>query len=682
MTNKGTAATVEHQPQQFYIQRGTKKWRTLEEYSLVFEVDFEQLIREKIARKGGNVVFADIGMGMGVALNEAVREFSPNLIGVGVDPVDWREGADSSKRAEEAIKELKKTLGIKQVNDILNKKNIIFIKKDAQSVDFPEGERPDIITAYAVLQYDKDPIKAYEHLFNQLNNGGALMVHFVFPRDERTLEAYLNMLDYLRRKAQIKWRYECDLLRNDVNLYIIAKKGNENIAINAKRKGEVKDELIKGKKNVQYSYKPSLVRDNDILGFYLDKFLMIAVEKVLKSPRLSSMKRLLRYYKYQDKIIVDYKGESISEEELKVRIPETVRKLFRESNLEPPKVNIGITSQTTDGDNYIVLDVTALAKKDRVMTKEAVVNQLIQITDKKSSSPMGYLMTSSGGRIDIRWSVDPRLPEAIKMDFFSNGQSIGYVRFYSERGLSISTQLNYVYIEPQFRNSGYTAVMISAALKWLRHQSVTAVGAYIQNPLLFKILQDNGFVERPRSSIPGHSDSRQEVIILKDKKTNKVLIYALSDRGRKSLRKFIADPNNPDWKIFEVVDHPIDGEKCIIGGIYNWKNYEAADVQYNKVISQIKFPTSSDKALKGDDSAMAVIKHVKGGIDLTPANMNIQVKTGSPTNTFGDDSGGIKFHLDPAMLAQLQNASGFVPVIINVQPLNDLKSFLGIVNQT
>jgi hypothetical protein len=46
-----------------------------------------------------------------------------------------------------------------------------------------------------------------------------------------------------------------------------------------------------------------------------------------------------------------------------------------------------------------------------------------------------------------------------------------------------------------------------------------------------------------------------------------------------------------------------------------------------------------------------------------------------------DTSEGIKFHLDPVMLAQLQNAPGFVPVIIDVQPLNDLKSFLGIVNQ-
>jgi len=79
----------------------------------------------------------------------------------------------------------------------------------------------------------------------------------------------------------------------------------------------------------------------------------------------------------------------------------------------------------------------------------------------------------------------------------------------------------------------------------------------------------------------------------------------------------------------------------------------------------------------------------KGGIDLTPANMNVQVKTGSPTETFGDDKRsnwndsrsngigkGIQFHIDPAMLAQLQNAPGFVPVIIRVRPLKSLTEFL------
>jgi hypothetical protein len=57
----------------------------------------------------------------------------------------------------------------------------------------------------------------------------------------------------------------------------------------------------------------------------------------------------------------------------------------------------------------------------------------------------------------------------------------------------------------------------------------------------------------------------------------------------------------------------------------------------------------------------------RGGIDFNSNKMNLQVK---------NDTIGIKFHIDPAQLAQLQNASGFVPVVINIQPLNNLKQFL------
>jgi len=71
-----------------------------------------------------------------------------------------------------------------------------------------------------------------------------------------------------------------------------------------------------------------------------------------------------------------------------------------------------------------------------------------------------------------------------------------------------------------------------------------------------------------------------------------------------------------------------------------------------------------------------------GGIDLTPAHMNLQTKVDSRLrgndNIAGGNDKGIVFHLDPAMLAQLQNAPGFVPVIISIQPMNDLRKFLGV----
>ena len=45
-----------------------------------------------------------------------------------------------------------------------------------------------------------------------------------------------------------------------------------------------------------------------------------------------------------------------------------------------------------------------------------------------------------------------------------------------------------------------------------------------------------------------------------------------------------------------------------------------------------------------------------GGIDLNPAN--------NKYCRLRNNGGEIKFHMDPAMLKQLQNAPGFVPVII------------------
>ena len=82
---------------------------------------------------------------------------------------------------------------------------------------------------------------------------------------------------------------------------------------------------------------------------------------------------------------------------------------------------------------------------------------------------------------------------------------------------------------------------------------------------------------------------------------------------------------------------------------------------------------SAEKSGAVQSRAMTARVHGTGGIDLTANKTPLEVKTGSRT------SEGISFKIDPAMLAQLQNAPGFMPVIINIQPLIDLKVFLGLV---
>lgn len=60
---------------------------------------------------------------------------------------------------------------------------------------------------------------------------------------------------------------------------------------------------------------------------------------------------------------------------------------------------------------------------------------------------------------------------------------------------------------------------------------------------------------------------------------------------------------------------------------------------------------------------------VPGGIDLNPALGDLITNSAE---------GGIRFHFDPAQLQEMQNAVGFVPVIINLESINDLKMFLGL----
>ena len=77
-------------------------------------------------------------------------------------------------------------------------------------------------------------------------------------------------------------------------------------------------------------------------------------------------------------------------------------------------------------------------------------------------------------------------------------------------------------------------------------------------------------------------------------------------------------------------------------------------------------PDAEEKILRKMDKAMNV---EKGGIDFTANKTPLEIQNSGE---------GIKFKIDPVMLRQLQNTPGFVPVIINIQPMTDLRKFLGI----
>jgi len=92
------------------------------------------------------------------------------------------------------------------------------------------------------------------------------------------------------------------------------------------------------------------------------------------------------------------------------------------------------------------------------------------------------------------------------------------------------------------------------------------------------------------------------------------------------------------------------------------KKREGTNVSSNPITGGLAFDSAQNA------SVMPSVDR-KGGIDLTPANMHLQ------TQNAGES---IKFHLNPAQLAQLQNALGFVPVIINIRPMTDIRAFLGL----
>lgn len=82
---------------------------------------------------------------------------------------------------------------------------------------------------------------------------------------------------------------------------------------------------------------------------------------------------------------------------------------------------------------------------------------------------------------------------------------------------------------------------------------------------------------------------------------------------------------------------------------------------YKQQVNQIEFYHA--------DNAMSA----KGGIDLNSLNRRLNVQA--------DQQAAIKFNIDPDMLQKLQDTPGFVPVIINIQPADNIRSFLGIEKQ-
>lgn len=81
-------------------------------------------------------------------------------------------------------------------------------------------------------------------------------------------------------------------------------------------------------------------------------------------------------------------------------------------------------------------------------------------------------------------------------------------------------------------------------------------------------------------------------------------------------------------------------------------------------------PKKASSSLElGVDNASTNTASAPGGIDLNASQLDLQ------TLTSGEE---IKFEMTPELLLEFQNAPGFMPIIINIQPMINLQMFLGL----
>jgi len=83
-------------------------------------------------------------------------------------------------------------------------------------------------------------------------------------------------------------------------------------------------------------------------------------------------------------------------------------------------------------------------------------------------------------------------------------------------------------------------------------------------------------------------------------------------------------------------------------------------------------------AIVNADKAMAGAAPVRGGIDLT-SDKALSVKMDSPVGQ--NDNAPIQFYLDPAQLAQWQAAPGVIFNIVTLQPMPNIRLWLGITDR-
>ena len=183
----------------------------------------------------------------------------------------------------------------------------------------------------------------------------------------------------------------------------------------------------------------------------------------------------------------------------------------------------------------------------------------------------------------------------------------------------------------------------------LKSQATRSPAETIDFQKLFQVLQEAGLSKY--SYLIG--DIRKK--IAEERAAGLVIDFEFYDWVRERINQRLRGHEMPVEEADVVADH-------IIGFL------EAQEFPMD-----IQTPIALDAAMSAQKPMLKTTQR-QGGIDFKADKMNIEIKTDSRTRA----NDNIQFHLDPALLKELENAPGFTPVIINIRPMTNLLQFMGL----
>ncbi len=324
-----------------------------------------------------------------------------------------------------------------------------------------------------------------------------------------------------------------------------------------------------------------------------------------------------------------------------------------------------------DIESLVIPDILLMEIRDHIRSQ--IPTGLVFL---RSSSNAEDLENYSGaGLYDSIGAVDPEDLIQLQQDIKKIWASVWKDRTYWDRkyhGLNINEQNVYMPI--------LVHEMVSSDYSYVIHTVNPA--NHDPNEIVLEIVQ--GFGEGLVSGV--FSGTPHKFIF--DRRTHKIRRGAYSSKDYQfglingGIKKAYTDWRKDDFrKLTPDVEHTL---YLLFQQAINIQDFfgSAQDIEGAIVVTGQKFETvavqsrAQDLAMKANEmvqlgSKALLVSQVpdNGGIDFTASKTPLEIMNGGQA---------IKFHLDPAMLQQLQNAPGFVPIIINIQPMTNLALFLGI----